>query len=565
MTAARTLAAAQRLYEGTNAGALLTYPRTNSKYLPTDQAPRIKEIADQLAVDTRYTRIAGYVVNLDNLPLDRVIDDARVEDHHAIIPTGELPKKMLSGDDARVFDMVVRRFIAVFYPDAIWEDTEIITLAADERFRTRGSRLVDSGWQSVYDRVLADGEEGDVNPEAVGNESLNVIQQDERGSCTAAEVQEHQTRPPAHYSEASLLHEMERAGPRGLGTPATRAETIEKLVSVKYLERTGRTLRALGKGRMAIAILSNSPLTSAELTADWEERLYAIEHGNYSRDEFMAGIRAFTAQLVDYFRGMTADEVRAVWPVVGRCPNGDGDVRESKKAYGCTSWQSAQQPGCGFVIWKRICGRTISPGEAAALLESGSTRVLEGFRTDPSRGRLQLVNGQVRVVGDDDSYLDLPTSEREVIAACPKCRQSSVTENRRGFGCANWSGADGAPQCNFVIWKRVHGHQVTASEARNLIHRGQSGPHAFRSGGRDYEGTLELSEHFTVEVESSDGTVLSAGRSRRRVVPEPAMSSAQPVNGSAKQVAGPVPTSSPKNGTAESAREEDLESRPRRG
>jgi DNA topoisomerase-3 len=217
--------------------------------------------------------------------------------------------------------------------------------------------------------VLADGEEGDVNPETVGDESLNVIQQDERGSCTAAEVQEHQSRPPAHCSEASLLYEMERAGPRGLGTPATRAETIEKLVSVNYLERTGRTLRALGKGRMAIAILSNSLLTSAELTADWEERLYAIEQGNYSRDEFMAGIRAFTAQLVDYFRGMTADDVRAVWPVVGRCPNGDGDVRESKKAYGCTSWQSAQQPDCGFVIWKRICGRTISPGEAAALLE----------------------------------------------------------------------------------------------------------------------------------------------------------------------------------------------------
>lgn len=543
MTAARTLAAAQRLYEGTTAGAVLTYPRTNSKFLPTDQAPRIPEIASQLTNDPRYREAATYVVQLEALPLDRVIDDARVEDHHAIIPTGELPRKTLSGDDARVFDMVVRRFLAVFYPDAVWEDTEVITVAANERFRTRASLLVEPGWQAVYD----------MEPDASrADDSLSDIQQNARGACSAAELHERQTRPPAHYSEASLLHEMERAGKRGLGTPATRAETIEKLVRVKYLERVGRTLRATAKARMAIAILGESPLTSAELTGQWEDRLYAIEYGTDSYGAFMSDIRAFTADVVEYFRNLTADGVRALWKTVGRCPNGDGDVRENRYAYSCTSWRSAQEPGCGFVIWKKICGRTIGPAEASALLESGATGVLDGFRTDPTRGRLELVNNQVRVVGEDGAYLDVAASERDAIALCPRCRQANVIENSRGFGCASWAGHNGGAGCDFVIWKKIHGHQVTSTEAQELIDRGQTGPHAFRSGRRDYQGMLKLRDDFTVEAETTDGTVLTARRARPQVVAERSTESATPLNGSAR------PSASTTNGISANAPADDL-------
>src|SRR5262245_40710689 len=194
----------------------------------------------------------------------------------------------------------------------------------------------------------------------------------------------------------------------GLGTPATRAETIEKLIRTGYLERLGRALRATAKGRQAIGLLGDSPLASAELTGRWERRLDLIERGQESRDRFMADIRAFADGLVDYFRGITAEAVRAQRAVLGPCPNGDGEIRENRIAYGCSSWQSREQPGCGFVIWKTIKGRSISPGEAADLLEKGQTGLLDGFKTRPSRARVVLVDGQVSLVDESGARLDTP-------------------------------------------------------------------------------------------------------------------------------------------------------------
>ena len=207
---------------------------------------------------------------------------------------------------------------------------------------------------------------------------LPKVDQGEQGTCETADVLEKQTKPPPRYSEASLLRDMETAGKQiedeelrlamkdaGLGTPATRAETIEKLLRVGYIERLGRALRATAKGRQAIGILSDHALTSAELTGNWEKRLTAIERGQEPRDRFMEDIRRFTTEVVEYFRNLTADEVRAQRAEIGPCPNGDGIIRENRAAYGCSSWQSKEEPGCGFVIWKQQKGRGISPARPA--------------------------------------------------------------------------------------------------------------------------------------------------------------------------------------------------------
>jgi DNA topoisomerase III len=518
MSASRTLQAAQRLYEGSSAGAVITYPRTRSQFLPSDQVGNLKRIARGLTGLPFARAAAQYVAGLDVLPLARVVADAKVDDHHAIIPTGELPTKELSGDDARVFELVVRRFLAVFHPEARFEDTEILTVAAEHRFRTRGRRLIEAGW-----RGAAFGEEA-ASEEPQGDEDeprqvLPRVDEGERGTCEQAEVLEKQTKPPARYSEASLLRDMETAGKQieddelrqamkdaGLGTPATRAETIEKLLRVGYIERLGRSLRATAKGRQAIGLLHDHALTSAELTGQWEHRLSAIERGQEPRDRFMADIRKFTTEVVDYFRNLTAEEVRAQRAEIGPCPNGDGVIRENRAAYGCSSWQSKEEPGCGFVIWKQQKGRSISPGEARDLLEHGQTDLLDGFKTRPSRARLVLAEGnQVQLIADDGTRLDAPAGPRETIATCPKCG-GDIRENSRAYGCSSWKSRK-EPGCGFVIWKSTKGRAITADEARQVIEQGASDWMDFKDRKGPFRGRLVLTPEKTVEVQREDEPV----------------------------------------------------------
>ena len=518
MSASRTLQAAQRLYEGSSAGAVITYPRTRSQFLPSDQVGNLKGIARGLTGVPFARAAAEYVAGLDVLPLARVVADAKVDDHHAIIPTGELPTKELSGDDARIFELVVRRFLAVFHPEAKFEDTEIITVAAEHRFRTRGRRLIEAGWRGAAfgEEAAAEEPQGD---EDEPRQVLPRVDDGERGTCERAEVLEKQTKPPPRYSEASLLRDMETAGKQiedeelrqamkdaGLGTPATRAETIEKLLRVGYIERLGRSLRATAKGRQAIGLLHDHALTSAELTGQWEQRLSAIERGQEPRDRFMADIRRFTTEVVEYFRNLTAEEVRAQRAEIGPCPNGDGVIRENRAAYGCSSWKSKEEPGCGFVIWKQQKGRSISPAEARDLLEHGQTELLDGFKTRPSRARLVLAEGnQVQLIADDGTRLDAPAGPRETIATCPKCG-GDIRENSRAYGCSSWKSRKD-PGCGFVIWKSTKGRAITADEARQVIEQGASDWMDFKDRKGPFRGRLVLTPEKTVEVQREDEPV----------------------------------------------------------
>ena len=337
LSAQRTLAAAQRLYEGSTAGALLTYPRTRSQFLPSDQIPTLKATARSLTAIPAVRAAAEYVAGLDVLPLARVVNDAKVDDHHAIVPTGELPRKELTGDDARVFDLVVRRFLAVFHPDAKFEDTEIVTEAGGHRFRTRGRRLIEAGWRAAAFGEEAAAEEPPAGDDDEPRQSLPKVEEGEKGTCESAEVLEKQTKPPPRYSEASLLKDMETAGKQiedeelrqamkeaGLGTPATRAETIEKLIRVSYIERLGKQLRATSKGRQAIALLGDHALTSADLTGRWEKRLSDIEHGAGARDAFMDDIR-------DVHVGDGRVLPRALIRRRARAPRGDRPLPELRR------------------------------------------------------------------------------------------------------------------------------------------------------------------------------------------------------------------------------------------
>ncbi len=384
-SARRTLAAAQRLYEEHKA---LTYPRTSSRYLTSDMVGEIKPTAELVGHHREYAAAARYVTGLDLLPLGRVVDNEKVGDHHAIIPTrAEHKLEKMSEDDRRVYDLVTRRFLAVFHPEAVFENTRVETTVAEHVFRTRGKVLIVPGWRGVYGQ-LADGEQGD--DDEGREQQLPRLERGEDVETRKVESAEKETKPPRRYSDASLLGAMETAGKlvdddelreamkdSGIGTPATRAAIIERLIDVGYVERDGRSLVCTEKGVNVIRLLDGHPLTSPGLTGEWEHRLGKIESGEDSRPKFMADIAQFADATVKVLDEKLKD-VRIPRANLGPCPVCGRDINENRKGYSC--W-SREDPGCGFVIWKAKAGKTLSPAVVRELIKVGYTaRPVTGFR-----------------------------------------------------------------------------------------------------------------------------------------------------------------------------------------
>ncbi len=390
-SAKRTLAAAQRCYEEHKA---LTYPRTNSRYLTNDMVAEIKPIAELVGHQPEYRKGAEYVTSLDLLPLARVVNDEKVTDHHAIIPTrSEHKLEKMSSDDRRIFDMVARRFLAVFHPEAVFENTRVETTVGEQGhiFRTRGKLLIVPGWRGVYDEVAA----ADAQP-AKGEEDEGVDQQlprledGETVATTEIASDRKETKPPRRYSDASLLGAMETAGKlvddeelreamkeSGIGTPATRAAIIERLITVGYVERDARALVATEKGLNVIRLLDAHALTSPELTGSWEHRLGKIERGEDSREKFMSDIAGFADETVHKL-DETLKDVRIPRAKLGPCPVCGREISENRKGYSC--W-SREDPGCGFVIWKAKAGKTLTVPLARELIRTGYTeKPVTGFR-----------------------------------------------------------------------------------------------------------------------------------------------------------------------------------------
>jgi DNA topoisomerase III len=385
-SARRTLGAAQRCYEEHKA---LTYPRTSSRYLTSDMVPEFKEIAGKVGRRSEYREGASYVQSLDLLPLGRVVDDARVGDHHAIIPTNsEHVLEKMNADDRRVYDLVARRFLAVFHPDAEFENTRVETTVASHVFRTRGKVLLVPGWRGVYGE-LPEGE-GAGDDDEGRDQQLPRLERGEAVDTRDVESLEKETKPPRRYSDASLLGAMETAGKlvddeemreamkeSGIGTPATRAAIIERLIDVGYVERDGRSLVATEKGVSVVRLLAEHPLTSPALTGDWEHRLAAIEEGSERREKFMEDIAEFAGKTVGVL-DTTLKDVRIPRANLGPCPVCGNDIVENRKGYSC--W-SREDPGCGFVIWKSKAGKQIPAAAARELIAHGFTaRPVTGFK-----------------------------------------------------------------------------------------------------------------------------------------------------------------------------------------
>jgi DNA topoisomerase-3 len=419
--------------------------------------PELKPRAKMLTKLDSFKTAAEYVVALDKLPLERIVNDEKVDDHHAIIPT-EQPADLnkLRDDERRIYDLVVRRFLAAFHPTARFERTTIITEVEQERFRSKGRVLVEAGWKSVYG-VGADNPVDDAAPDDEQDQkNLPKVEEGEASRCAEIEHEEKQTKPPARYTEGTLLSAMETAGKRvddeqvreamkerGLGTPATRAAIIELLVNRQYIQREGRNLRVTSKGLKLIEILDGHSLTSPEMTGKWEQQLRDMEQGKLGHDEFIKSIKSFTRETVEQIMEIDKERLRMQRAELGPCPNCGAEsgeiIRENARAYGCTSWKSREETGCGFVIWRSIAGRQLMPDEAKELIENRITsEELQGFRSRAGKGfkaKLRLTDDwKVEFVFDGPA----PGSRR----GKPKDEEGTAAAGDAGATAASESGAD---------------------------------------------------------------------------------------------------------------------------
>jgi DNA topoisomerase-3 len=471
-SARTTLSLAQALYERHK---VLTYPRTDSRALPEDYIATVKKAMDMLGDIRDYAPFARNVLKNGWVkPNRRIFDNSKISDHFAIIPTLQ-PPKHLNEIEQKLYDLVVRRFLAVFHPAAEYLQTTRITQLGEHQFKTEGRILQTPGWLAIYGRSAQ--EESQNLPAVAAGEKVDALE------VNAVAIQ---TKPPPRYSEATLLSAMEGAGKlveddelreamgaKGLGTPATRAAVIEGLIQEKYVQREGRELKPTWKAfRLLLALhhFGVTEITSPELTGDWEHKLKLMESGKLQREVFMDHIEQATRELVERIKnGDIPDEAYAT--VEAPCPKCGGVVQENYRKFQCEK--------CDFSLWVVVAGREWAPEEVAELITKRFVGPLGGFRSrigKPFSAGLRLSDdykvefdfGQARP-GEEETAPDF--SGQESVGACPKCN-ARVFEHGVAYVCEKAVGPERG--CDFRSGKMILQQPVERAQMQKLLATGRT-------------------------------------------------------------------------------------------
>ncbi len=501
-SAKTTLALAQSLYERHKA---LTYPRTDSRALPEDYVPVVKKTFEMLA-DSGMRHLAPHALTALNnnyiRPTKRVFDNAKVSDHFAIIPTLQAPSG-LSDAEQKLYDLVVRRFMAVFFPSAEYQVTTRITTAVGHSFKTEGKVLVKPGWLAIYGKEAAaeveDAKDGDKG------QNLVPVAPGEKVKGDPVEPKGLKTKPPARYSEATLLGAMENAGKtvdddelreamqeKGLGTPATRSSIIEGLIAEKYMLREGRELIPTAKSFQLMTLLRGldvQELTKAELTGEWEYKLAQMEQGKLKRETFMAEIAAMTEHMVKKAKEYDRDTIPGDYATLtARCPNCGGVIKENYRRYGCTGPQGTDD-GCGFSFGKSPAGRTFELAEVEQFLRDKHIGPLDGFRSkagwpfvaemvikfddETKNYKLEFDFGDEKAGEEDGEIVDF--SAQTSLGACPKCG-GSVFEHGKNYVCEKSVPTHGqpTPSCDFKSGQIILQQPIEREQMQKLLATGKT-------------------------------------------------------------------------------------------
>lgn len=453
LSAQKTLEIAQALYERHK---LITYPRTDARYLTPDQAGELPGILQALSGLSVYAPFAQGILNAGPIqPGKRVINAAEVGDHHAILPTDRQPNAgALNPDEKRIYDLVARRLMAALSPDAHFALAKLVVVVdpdpeaplpehvkAPLHFRAKGRMRTQAGWQAVDP------------PKKRKDTELPVLAVEDPIHCAEAEAKKGQTRPPQPHNDASILKGMETAGrdlddaalkrvmrQSGLGTPATRASILGTLERRGFVLRDGKHLRSTERGQNLIKAVPIEELKSAELTGRWEARLSQVAEGKEQRDRFMADVRNRTGEIVQAILEAdppAAEDIEDDRPILGTCPICQTPVREGKGAYSC-----AKGRACSFVIFKKVAKRPVSKRMVATLLKGEKTKVLKGFKSKKGKdfeAALMLdPEGKVRFDFPPRQAPDPATAKDPAGMRCPNCGNGRIIRGRAGWGCDRW-------------------------------------------------------------------------------------------------------------------------------
>lgn len=477
-SAKNTLGLAQALYEKHK---VLTYPRTDSRALPEDYIPTVKKTLDSLRDLAGYSGPAEKILTNGWVhPNKRIFNNAKISDHHAIIPTGVLPKG-LSEPEQKLYDLVTKRFLAVFFPAAEYLETVRITRVEGEPFKSAGKVLMKAGWLEVYGKEAATDDDAP---------SLVPVQQGEQVKTANVEAKGSQTKPPARYTEATLLGAMESAGKlvedeelreamseRGLGTPATRAATIEGLIYEQYVHRNQRELVPSAKAFTLITLLNGlsiPELTKPELTGDWEFKLRQMQRGQLPRVQFMAEIRALTERIVGQTKAYEHDTIPGDFGQLNvPCPKCGGEIHENYKKFQCQK--------CEWNMWKTILGRAFELHEVETLIREKVVGPLQGFRSKqgfPFAAVMKLSpEGEAKFdFGNDDKDAEnaapVDFTGKEPLGQCPKCKEGRVFENGMNYVCERATGAD--RKCDFRTGAIILQQAIDRIQVTKLLAEGKT-------------------------------------------------------------------------------------------
>ncbi|SIQ91642.1 type IA DNA topoisomerase [Maribacter ulvicola] len=477
-SADETLKIVQKLYEQ----KVVTYPRVDTTFLPNDVYPKIPGILKNL---TNYDALTKPLDGKKLKKTKKVFDDSKVTDHHAIIPTGQ--QMNLQHNQQQVYDIIVRRFIAVFYPDCKVSNTTVIGKAEKVNFKTTGKEIIDKGWRVVFESPNSTAKEPGILPN---------FKKGEKGPHEPSFL-EKQTKPPKQYTEASLLRAMETAGKKvedeelrelmkenGIGRPSTRANIIETLFRRKYIKRNKKQVIPTVTGIQLIDTIQNEMLKSAELTGKWEKQLKDIEKGTFNAGSFIKQMKLMVDQLVYEVRSenrkanisavnnktVTTTKKKTVEKSKGLtatvCPKcKKGTIRKGKSAYGCSEFKKT----CDFVIPFKFEGKTISEKQLIRLFHKGSTINLKGFKVNNTS-----VEGVVRF--DENFNLKLEPKKTKVQSkpkslenSCPKCNKGTIVKGKTAYGCSEYkSGCDFRFSFN-AIREQAQGRPLTKDLVSKLF------------------------------------------------------------------------------------------------
>jgi DNA topoisomerase-3 len=526
-TASKVLEYAQTLYE---THKLITYPRTESRHISEDMVGQLPGILERL--DHPYAPAALERLRQGHRLSRAYVDRTKLTDHHAIIPTTQTPPPNLSPVLRKIYDLVAARFVAIFLPDQVVEETTVTLDIGGATFIARGSVELEPGWRVIEPR-RHDREDDE-------RQLIPPLQQGQTVHVDNLEVVEKETQPPKPYTDATLLAAMKHAGraveddaladtmkDSGLGTPATRAEIIERLIRSGYVLRKGKSLASTEKGRALIALVAE-PLRRPDLTAAWEQQLKEVEAGRYEATAFYQSITEWVRQLIPKVaegsslspeqvaeskqqrrldKGERLSRQHAGQTDLGTCPLCKrGVVTENAKAYGCSRYRE----GCRFAIWKRVAGKRLTERQVQSLLVRGCTERLKGFKSKagkPFAARLKL-DPDCKVTFDFENASAKRTPERsptpdavvsksasEVAIRCPKCGLGQIIEGQKGRGCNRYREG-----CDFVVWHQIAGKKLTEKQMMALIGKGRTGViKGFKSrAGNPFEARLRLDDDWKV-------------------------------------------------------------------